>query len=362
MGYFHKRYHPPGTPPGTLAERPAEPRDEAVPLRMRLVDYTESDYQEHELQSADEGRAFLDGDSVTWIHVEGHAEPETLRQLGETFGLHPLALEDVNNSGQRPKSEWYGDQLFVVMGLPVEEERWVRLEQVSLFVAGNRLISFHDGAGDPFAPVRQRLSRASGKLRARGSDYLLYALLDLVVDQGFPLLESFGVEAELLEDEVMERPSRKTVARIHAFKRELLLVRRVMWPQREVINSLLRDGDGVIEEETRVYLRDVYDHTVQILDLLETYRDMATGMMDVYLSSVSNRLNEIMRVLTVISTIFIPLTFITGLYGMNFGSRGHPSPWAMPELDWYYGYPLVLLVMAVVVAGMLWLFRRKGWL
>ncbi len=358
MEYFRKRYHPPGTPPGTLAE--ALPQ--AWPLRIKLVDFTESEFFEQELARAEESVPFLQAETVTWIHVQGHAEAETLRQLGTTFGLHPLALEDVSNSGQRPKSDAYDGQLFVIMGLPVLEESSVRVEQVSLFVGGNYVISFHDGQHDPFEPVRKRLRLRSGKIRARGTDYLLYALMDVVIDQGFPLLEGFGLEVEELEEEVMARPTQATLGRIHVLKREMLLFRRMMWPHREVINTLLRDQDGLIGEDTRVYLRDVYDHTVQVIDLLETYRDMAAGMMDVYLSSVSNRLNEVMRVLTVISTIFIPLTFITGIYGMNFGSRGHPSPWAMPELDWAYGYPAVLLLMLAVVAFMLRLFRRRGWL
>jgi magnesium transporter len=357
MDYFTKRYHPPGTSPGTLSEN--EDRQKS-PLVIKLIDYTESDFAERELPGAAECVEYLHRPTITWIHVQGSPEPATLRQFGETFGLHVLALEDVSNIGQRPKYDSFDDALFVIMSLQVSSNHRLSSEQVSLFLGENYVISFHDGRNDPFEPVRKRLRAHSGRIRSRSSDYLFYALLDLVIDQGFPMLEWFGDEIERLEEEVMSAPERSTLSQIHEIKREMLLIRRMVWPHREIVNALLRDEHVLIREETKLYLRDCYDHTVQIIELLETYRDMAAGMMDVYLSSISNRLNEVMRVLTIIATIFIPLTFIVGVYGMNFGNKSD-SPWAMPELNWYYGYPAVLLLMLVVAVAMLAAFRRKRW-
>jgi len=358
MAYFSKRYHPPGTSPGTLqhAEKPSR-----SPLRIRMVDYTETEFLERELATAEECREFLERDTLTWIHVQGDAEAETMRQFGTVFGLHTLALEDVINTGQRPKVEDYGDQLFMVLAHAAQdpESGDVGLEQLSVFAGANFLISFHPGANDPFGPVRRRLSNNAGRFRGRGVDYLLYALLDLIVDEGFPVLEFLGDEIEQLEDELLERPTRDLLPRLHRLKRTMLILRRTLWPQREVLNKLLRDESGVITEDNHVYYRDCYDHTIQIMDLIETYRDVITGLVDLYLSSVSYRLNEIMRVLTVIATIFIPLTFIVGVYGMNF--ENSDSPWAMPELHWYYGYPLVWLLMIGVLVAMLAYFRRKKW-
>ena len=213
---------------------------------------------------------------------------------------------------------------------------------------------------DPFEPIRIRLRDHAGRIRERGADYLLYALIDLVIDEGFPVLELLGDEIEQLEEQLLEAPTRNSLHQLHHLKRTMLIVRRMLWPQREVLNALVRDENGIIAEENQVYYRDCYDHTIQIMDLIETYRDMVTGLLDIYLSSVSYRLNEIMRVLTIIATIFIPLTFIVGVYGMNFSNDD--SPWAMPELRWYYGYPLVWLLMIGVLVAMLAYFRRKKWL
>jgi len=284
-----------------------------------------------------------------------------MRQLGKLFGLHPLALEDVINSGQRPKMDSYEEQLFVVMTHPLisADRTDVKLAQLSLFVGHNYVISFHPGADDPFEPVRQRLRNLVGRIRGRGADYLLYALLDMVIDEGYPVLEWLGEDIEKLEEELLDAPTNSGLHRLHHLKRTMLILRRMLWPQREVLNSLVRDESEFILDENKPYYRDCYDHTIQIMDLIETYRDMVTGLLDVYLSSVSYRLNEVMRVLTIIATIFIPLTFIVGVYGMNFAND--QSPWAMPELHWYFGYPLVWLVMIGIVAGMMIYFKRKKW-
>ena len=356
MSFFNKTYHPPGTAPGTLIRRAAP----AAPVRLSLMDYTPDDFTEQDLASLADCQAYLKRKSVTWIHVQGDVPAETLRHFGDLFDLHPLALEDVMNSGQRPKLDHYGDQAFIAMNLPEFHNGGIVSQQVSLFFGTDYIVSFSNAATDPFEPVRHRLRTSTGRFRARGADYLLYTLLDVIIDGGFPVLDRLGESLERLETELLADPDQRTLGHIHQLRRDLLLLRRGLWPQREVINALLRPDHTLIEVETRPYLRDCYDHTVQIIDLLETYRDMVTGMLEVYLSSISHRTNEIMRVLTIIATIFIPLTFIAGVYGMNFS---HPSsPWAMPELHWYYGYPLIWLVMLSVAGGLLYFFKRRRWL
>lgn len=356
MAYFTKRYHPPGTPPGTLIEHPAP---QAGPLRLHLIDYTADGISEQDDVSVLQCKSSLERDDITWIHAHGNITADVLRELGDAFGLHPLALEDVLNTGQRPKLESYDHQLFIIMSLPAWREESLVTEQVSLFLGKDYLISFHQGDGEPFEPVRKRLAASTGKMRTRGADYLLYSLLDLIIDQGFPVLEDMGERIERLEEELLDKPTKHVLGEIHALKRDLLLLRRMLWPQREVLTQLTRDDQSLIREETKPYLRDCYDHTVQIMDLFETYREMAASMLDVYLSSASQRLNEIMRVLTVITTLFIPPTFLVGVYGMNFDNPN--SPWAMPELHSYYGYPLVWLVIVTMIVGMLVFFKRRGW-
>ena len=359
MGYFTKNYHPPGTSPGTLQRTGAA---NLVPLKLYLTDYTKADFTEHDLATPEECREYLDRESITWIHVQGDADPSTLRELGALFGLHQLALEDVINSGQRPKVDDYQGQLFIVMAHPIPtfDPPEVSIAQMSLFVGDNFLVSFHPCNDDPFEPVRRRLRQHSGRIRDRGADYLLYALIDLIVDEGFPVLEMLGEKIEDLEEELIDHTTRDSLHRLHHLRRTMLVVRRMLWPQREVLNSLMRDQSGIIHDENQVFYRDCYDHTIQIMDLIETYRDMITGLLDVYLSSISYRLNEIMRILTIIATIFIPLTFIVGVYGMNFANPA--SPWAMPELRWYFGYPMVWVLMLTVFGGMLVYFRRRKWL
>jgi len=350
MAYFTKRYHPPGTAPGTLT---AHETAAAQPLKLRLMEYDASALNEWEDISPAACKAHLESETVTWIHAYGCTTPELLRELGEIFGLHPLALEDVLNTGQRPKLENYEHQLFAVMSLPLWRGEELRTEQVSLFFGKNYVISFYNGDIDPFEPVRKRLRGSGARFRERGADYLFYTLLDVIIDQGFPVLEDLGEWIEDLEDELLGTPSKRTLAQIHDLKRDLLLLRRMLWPQREVINQLLREDQALIREATRPYLRDCYDHTIQIMDLFETYRDMAAGMLDVYLSSTGNRLNDIMRVLTVIATLFIPPTFLVGVYGMNFAD--------MPELHWRYGYVLIWLIVVAMIGGMLLYFKRKNW-
>jgi magnesium transporter len=357
MRYFPKRYHPPGTRPGTLSRAGiAQP----TPPRISLINFSDSEFEEVLDIPAEACHEYFDRPTTTWIHVQGDPNLETLTQLGAAFGLHELALEDIVNSGQRPKIELYDGQLFVILSHPVLDDDNASIEQVSLFLGSNFTVSFHAGTHDPFELVRKRLRNHSGRLRSSGATYLFYTLVDLVIDQSFPVLERFGTELEELEDALLEQPTKDTLHQLHKLKRDALLLRRMLWPQREVLNALIRDDDYPFEEEIKLYFRDCYDHTIQVMDLLETYRDMTTSMLDLYISSTSNRLNEIMRVLTVIATIFIPLTFIVGVYGMNF-SNNSKSPWAMPELNSYYGYPITWGVMIAVAGGLLYLFKRNGW-
>ncbi len=347
----YQRHHPPGTAPGTLAGAAVE----AGALSITLINYTSDHIEEIQKAGIGDCRMSLDRPDKTWIHVTGRPDPKLLADLGHFFGLHSLALEDVLSGGQRPKADVYEGQLFVVMSEMRLSEDGLQAVQISFFQGENFVISIQeDGAQDLFEPIRRRLHRAGSRLRTKESDYLLYALIDVVVDRKFPLLERIGERIEHLDDELIERPSRSSVGQIHNLKRDLLVFRRFSWPEREVIGWLLRDEESLIGREVRTYLRDCYDHSVQIIDLLETYREMVSMQMEVYLSSISHRLNEIIRVLTVISTIFIPLTFITGLYGMNFEF--------MPELRSPWGYPLVLLAMGTVAMLLILWFWRRGWL
>jgi magnesium transporter len=357
MTQFEKIYHPPGTSPGTLVSHEGADLDN---VSIHLIDYNASEFVEEELASAEECKPYLDKDNVTWVHLQGPISAETIRHIGNMFELHPLSLEDVMNKGQRPKIEEYDDQLFAVMSMPIKIEDAIVIEQVSVFLGRNYIISFHAGSTDPFDPLRSRLRKKRGRIRNLKADYLLYAIMDLIIDQGYPILESLGENIENIEEALLSSSVKQsTLGDIHNIRRQLLLLRRNLWPQREAVNNLLRGENVLIEEGTSLYLRDCYDHTIQILDLIENYREMAASLIDIYISSTSYRLNEIMRVLTIIATIFIPLTFIVGLYGMNFSNPD--SPWAMPELHWYYGYPMIWGVMIATFLGMVIYFKRKDW-
>lgn len=356
MKLFEKRYHPPGTGPGTLR---VEAKISEDAYRIHLVDYTADSLQELEDATAEQCKASLTLETRTWVHVQGSITPETLARLGELFTLHALALEDVINIGQRPKVDIHEDHLFVVMALPFLRDTEIGISQVSLFLGEDYLITFCNDEHDPFEPLRKRLRKQPGKLSTLGVDYLMYAAFDVVIDEAYPILEMIGNQIESLEDAVLTQPDKAALNLIHSTKRELLLLRRMLWPHREVINALLRDGDKWIAEPTKIYLRDCYDHVVQIMDLVDNYREMASGLLEIYLSSMSNRLNDVMRVLTIFATIFIPLSFMVGVYGMNFSNDA--SPWAMPELQWYYGYPLLWFLMLAIVTTMLYLFKRNKW-
>ncbi len=344
---------PPGSPPGTLIADPAAARS-----RVRVMRYGPETMEEIGLASAADLPGLIGSAPVTWVNVDGLADVELIRALGELFGLHRLALEDVVNVHQRPKVVEYEKQTFVVARM-IHSGRGLVSEQVSLFLGEGFLLTFQEMEGDCFDLVRERLRQGLGLIRERGADYLAYALLDALIDGYFPVVEDYGERLEALEDAVMTRPERAQVVAIHDMKRDLLTLRRAIWPQREMFNALARDASPHVSASTQVYLRDCYDHLVQLMDFVETYREIASGLVDVYLSSSSARMNEIMKVLTVIATIFMPLGFIASLYGMNFDPQ--VSPWNMPELSWYLGYPFALLLMATVAGGLILFFRRKGW-
>jgi magnesium transporter len=356
LALFNKRYHPAGTAPGTLTRHR---RPDVKPLRIRLIDYDSDAIEIHDDMTAQACRPYLDRKTITWVHVEGQPTFEALQQLGDTFGLHNLALEDVVNTGQRPKIDSFTDQMFIVMSLPTVDDGGVEVHQVSMFLGENYLISFCEADFQAFEPIIKRLNVASGQLRQRGADYLMYSVLDIIIDHAFPLLEDFGSQLEELEERILEYADRDALPKIHRIRRELVLLRRSLWPQREVINAILRDPGTSIRESTNVYLRDCHDHTFQVMDLLETYREMSSSILEIYLSSVSNRMNDVMRVLTVIATIFIPLTFIAGVYGMNFDRSA--GPLSMPELGQPLGYVSVWLVMVAIAIGMLLFFRSRKW-
>ena len=344
----------PGAPPGSLVVDPHAP----LPI-IRVIAYGSEAVHEELVEDVSRIGSYLGRQPVTWVNVDGLGDAAVIRKLGEIFGIHRLALEDIINSHQRAKVDQYDNHLFVV-GRMVEMADHVETEQLSLFLGKSYVLTFQERVGDAFDPVRERIRKAGGRVRNAGPDYLAYALIDAFIDNYFPVLEKYGERLESIEEDVLSRPEPVLVSRMHEVKRDLLTLRRAIWPLRETVNSLVREPSPFISDETRVYFRDCYDHTIQIIDLLENYRDVASGLMEVYLSSVSNRLNEIMKILTMFTAFFIPLSLIAGIYGMNFNTAR--SPFNMPELNWYLGYPFVLGLMATVALGMVTFFRRKGWL
>ncbi|MFB2770309.1 magnesium/cobalt transporter CorA [Pelatocladus sp. BLCC-F211] len=351
-------YHYPGTLPGTIIVDA-----DAPPSKIVLIDYNSIEAISKEIEIPEECASYLDTKSVTWVDVRGLGSEDILQRLGQVFELHPLVLEDVVNVPERPKVEDYEDQLVIIarMVIPKKKSHGFHSEQVSFVLGKHYLLTVQEEPKrDCFEPVRSRIFKNKGIICKSGPDYLTYALLDAIIDGFFPVLEKYGERIEDLEDEVIAQPTPKTLRKIYKVKRELLQLRRAIWPQRNALHRLIQDDSEMISHEVRMYLRDCYDHAVQVIDMVETYRELASGLMDVYLSAVSNRMNEIMKLLTVISVIFIPLTFIAGVYGMNFNTE--KSPYNMPELNWYWGYPACLLVMALIAFILLYIFWRRGWL
>ncbi len=348
-----------GLPPGTpvfLGEKKAEE------VRITIVDYDREDCNIHETSKLEESLQYKDTPTVTWFNITGLHEIPLIESLCKSYELHPLTIEDIFNLEQRPKIDIFDQYIYMVLKLHRynKEEGEIDVEQVSLVLGKNFVITFMESETDIFKPLITRIKTNKGRIRREGADYLAYAIMDILVDSYFNVLEAVGEEIEDLEEEVVTSPSKETMERIHFLKREILFLRKSVWPLREVLNTLIREENPLINESTIIYLRDLYDHTIQVIETVETYRDMISGMLDIYLSSLSNRMNEIMKVLTIFAAIFIPLTFIAGIYGMNFNPE--KSPLNMPEVNWYYGYPFALGLMAVVAMGLLFYFKKKNWL
>ena len=355
---WQKHYGIPGTAPGTLAPPP----DAAPHVLVTAVHYTEEDYTETQVTDLEAYLQKAPHDGVFWFNIDGLGDVQVLETLGAHFHLHPLSLEDVLHIPQRAKIEDYEHYQFLVFHMPLLDPTATgETEQVTLFLGRSFVLTFQERPGsDLFESVRVRLRQARGKLRQSGADYLAYALLDAAIDAFFPLLEELGERLTALEEAVLDHPTRETMEKIYAVRRTLIGLRRVLWPLRQAVQSFGHDESDLVTASTRLFLRDCYDHVLQVLDVLENYRELVTGLTETYLSSQTHHLNEVMKVLTMISTIFMPLSFIAGVYGMNF--KTDVSFWNMPELSWPLGYPFALLIMAGVATSLLVFFRRKGWL
>ncbi len=342
-----------GASPGTLIHVGDRKVDSAL---ISLFEYSAEKVSEKSVLAVDKCLAVEDNLAIKWINIDGIHQVEILEQCGSCFGLHPLVLEDVMNTGHRPKFEEHDDYLFLVfkmLSMP-EGSTEIHTEQISLILKDKLVISFQEQAGDVFEGIRERIRTNRGRLRKRGADYLAYALLDSVIDNYFVILEKIGEEVELLEDELITTPSPATLHKIHNLKREMILLRKSVWPMRELISGIQRCESPLIAEGTEIFFKDIYDHTIQVIDTVETFRDILSGMLDLYLSSISNRMNEVMKVLTIMATLFIPLTFIAGIYGMNFDH--------MPELHWPWGYAIFWIMILIIAGMMLAFFKKKKWL
>jgi len=349
-----KRSRKAGLPPGALVHIGEKWSEQA---RISVMQYNEETLREKELANARELPVPSDMSLTTWIHVDGLHDTAILEQLGDEFDLHPLVLEDILNTDHRPKMEDMGPYIFIVLktfAADVPSLAEVKPEQVSLIFGTNFVLSLQEKESNLLVPIRERLRQNKGKIRKAGADYLAHAILDAVVDSYFLVLEDFGAEIDACEEGLVSRPGAKVLKRIHYLKRNMIILRKSVWPLREAVAALERSESPLIDASTNIYFRDVYDHAIQVMDTIETYRDTLSGILDIYLSSLSNRMNEIMKVLTIIATIFIPLTFLAGVYGMNFNY--------MPELKWRWGYFALWGVMIAIALVMLKLFRKNKWL
>lgn len=351
-----KKIAQPWVPAGTITADPHAPK----PV-IDVMAFSAGELVEKHLEDVSWVEHHKDKYPVVWLNVDGLGDAHVVAEIGRIYSLHRLSLEDVVNVHQRAKVDLYDGYFFVVLRMLHQLEGRIETEQISLFFGERFVITFQEGIpGDCLEPVRERIRKETARIRAGHADFLAYHLIDAVIDSYFPVLEKMGEKLEDLENEVLLEPTRAVVRRIHDIKRDLLIVRRAVWPLREAINPLFREDVPLVSPETRVFLRDCYDHCVQVIDLVETYRELGSSLMDVYLSSISNRMNEVMKVLTIITTIFVPLTFIAGIYGMNFNSEA--SPFNMPELNWYYGYPLCIASMVVIAIIELIFFYQQGWI
>lgn len=359
---FTRNHHSkkqPGSAPGTV-EHIGRKRVEQI--KIVIHDYDEDHVKHVEIDSIEDCQPYLEHPSKTWIKVQGLHDVEKLKSIWKYFDIHPLIQEDIVNTNQRPKEERYESCIFIVMRMLYysTETQTVDNEQISIILGENYVLSFQETDQPIFEPVVERLKIGMSRIRTQGPDYLAYALVDNVTDHYFNLLNLFAERMEQIEDVLIDDPDESTFQNIHALRKEITYARKSIWPARDMLNTMIRDESRFIKDSTKVFIRDVYDHLVQIIDNVENYRDMIMSMHDMYMSHVSNKMNEVMKLLTIIATIFIPLTFIAGIYGMNFNPEA--SPYNMPELNWYYGYPAALLLMIIVAVFMLSYFRRKNWI
>ena len=337
-----------GLPPGSLVHTGDS---SSTSVKMSFTKYGKDYHEELIIESLDKISFTPNSSEIQWYDFIGVHDKSVLEKIGSMFNLHPLVLEDIMNTSQRPKIEEYEGYSYIVLRKIHEASS---SEQISIILGDNYIISFQEHDPDSLTSIKQALESQKSRLRGRKADYLAYRIIDVIIDEYFSHLESLGERIESLEEEVTDNPQKSTLNQIHGIKRELILLRRSIWPAREVIGRLTRTDDEIVSQDTRIYLRDVYDHTIQVIDTIESYRDITASLLDIYLSSISNRMGEVMKVLTVIATIFIPLTFIAGVYGMNFLN--------MPELEWEYGYFMVLAFMGSIMIAMLIFFRRKEWI
>ncbi len=342
-----------GTIPGTLihiGEKKTENQ------KVTIFDYDTNELIEKEIVNMDELLTFREKPTVTWINIDGLHEVKTIEKIGSIFEIHPLVLEDILNTKQRPKTEDFTDYVFIAMKMLSLDKNNMDIisEQFSMILGKNFVISFQEFEGDVFKNVRDRIRTAKGRIRRMKSDYLTYSLVDAIIDNYFGILENFGEKIETLEDIIIESPQSDTLEEIYKLKRTFINLRKSVWPLRELISSIIRDESELFTSKTNIYFRDVYDHTIQVIDTIESYREMVSGMLDIYLSSMSNKMNEIMKVLTIFAAIFIPLTFLAGIYGMNFKF--------LPELNWKWAYPVWWILALVIGIGMLLYFKKKKWL
>ncbi|MDP8258458.1 MAG: magnesium/cobalt transporter CorA [Candidatus Aadella gelida] len=348
-----------GQVPGTLVyvgEKRAEKPN------ITVIDYGKEHFEEKGVKNIEEYFGYKGTNTITWINVNGLQDIELIQELGGKFDIHQLVLEDIVNTGQRPKMEDSDNYIFIVLKMIYfdESKNDIVSEQVSLILAKNFVITFQEKEGDVFDGVRERIRKAKGRIRNMGTDYLAYTIIDAVVDNYFVVMENISEKIEGMENGLINNPTPENLQTIHGLKRDIIFLRKTVWPLREVISGIEKNETPLIQKKTLMYFRDVYDHTIQVIDTIESFRDTVSGLLDIYMSSISNRMNEVMKVLTIIATIFIPITFVAGIYGMNFDPS--VSKFNMPELGWPFGYIFALGIMGVIAIGMLVYFRRKKWL
>ena len=351
--HIKKRSIKTGLPPGSLIHIGQK---KAERIKISILAYDESRFEEKEARTIEECFPLKDEPTTTWINIDGLHQVDIIEKLGENLDLHPLLLEDILNTEQRPKIEEFETYIYTVLKMLYFNEKTneINSEQISIIFGSNFVISFQEKEGEFFNSIRERIRTGKGRIRKMGADYLAYSLMDAIVDSYFIILEKLGENIENVEETMIANPTPKTLRAIHTLKRKMISLRKSVWPLREVVSALERSDSSLIHDHTRIYLKDVYDHTIQVIDTVETFRDTLSGMLDIYLSSISNRMNEVMKVLTIIATIFIPLTFIAGVYGMNFEY--------MPELKWRWGYPATWAVMTIIGVSMLIYFRKRRWI